>query len=94
MRELRKQGKGNLKMTQEEAKKNMKKEDLQKVRNITDKYKGKSSNQVFEEILNEIHKEEKNGTLKKDDLLKFARDVSPMLNKEQNEKLNFLLKNI
>lgn len=94
MKELKNQNKMGKKMSVEEAKERITNDDIRRVENVTSKYKNKSSEELFGDILNMINEGERNGSLKKQDVSNFASRIAPMLSNEQRSKLNMLLNSI
>lgn len=72
---------------------NPKDEQMEKLKELADKYKGKSEDELFMEIIN-LNKELSEGENKEDFLkkLKKIERLRPMLSEEQNKKLDKLLK--
>ncbi len=82
--------------------KNMRREDLNdrdkqsydSIRERAKQYEGKSEDQLLNELFKKVNDGKKNGTLSNADLDRFAGQVAPMLNPQQREKLNGLIKMI
>ncbi len=58
------------------------------------KYEGKSGDEVMKAIIEEAERGKKNGTLKNEDIDKFAETISPMLNDKQRKMLEKIVKRI
>lgn len=87
-------GKKNVKIdneTIEEVKKNISSEDLSEVKKITAKYKDKSSNEMFDDILKMINQGKSNGNLSNSELQAFAENIMPMLSPQQVQSLKRLI---
>jgi len=80
---------------QEEILKNTSGQDLQNmektVENIAKKYENYSDKELKDEILKEVDKSKKNGGINFDELEKIAKNITPLMNETQQQRLNEIL---
>lgn len=67
------------------------KREAQTIEKVLKQYEGKSQSELMSEVTRIATQERKKGTLDNAKLDSFAKSVSPMLTKEQQERLNGLL---
>mgnify|MGYP000973119365 CR=1 FL=1 len=68
--------------------------EFEKIKEIADYYNEKGENQLIKDIFSNVIKQKTNGTLNNEQIATFAKKVSPMLNAEQRERLNSLIKQL
>ncbi|MBS4534601.1 hypothetical protein GOQ29_03125 [Clostridium sp. D2Q-14] len=71
---------------------NAREEDIEKLRDLADKYSGKSEDELYLEIMN-LNKKLSQGENKEEFMKKLKKldKLRPMLNESQNKKLNKLM---
>ena len=64
----------------------------QEVNDVINKYSGKSQTELMNEILKQVSQGRANGTLSDEQLKGFYNQVKPMLNAEQQKRLEEIMK--
>lgn len=70
------------------------KSDIDKLKKIAEYYNEKGENQLIKDIFSNVIKQKANGSLSNEQISTFAKKVSPMLNSEQRDRLNGLIKQL
>lgn len=70
------------------------KQQFDKLKSMAKNYEGKSENEILGEIKKTVSQGKKDGSLTDKKINDIANQISPMLNKEQKAKLDFLLKSL
>ena len=73
---------------------NEQKQQLEKLKDMAKKYEGKSENDILNDLSQAVKKGKQDGTLTDDKINSIASTIAPMLNKEQQNKLNMLMKTL
>ena len=70
------------------------KQQFDTLKSMAKNYEGKSENEILGEIKKTVSQGKKDGSLTDKKINDIANQISPMLNKEQKAKLDFLLKSL
>lgn len=72
--------------------KNMNEEEIiDTVKKVTKQYEGKSQQELMGEILKQANQGKKDGSVNLNELEKMTHQIAPMLNSEQQKKLNEIM---
>lgn len=70
------------------------KSEEENIREKVDYYSSMSENQLYEELFREVVKGKQNGTLTREGLMNFYNMVIPLLNEQQRQKLDEIIKKL
>lgn len=96
-RDLRSMKKGQSDSSNIDGSKTQSQPDKDNMKNIQDtisKYEGKSEDEMLIELMKMVDKEKKEGSFNIDAISNFARTAAPMLNQEQREKMEAIIKQL
>lgn len=67
---------------------------LDQIKNMAKKYEGKDESEILSELKSAVKKGKSDGSLTDDKMSSIIETLSPMLNSQQKNKLNELIKNM
>lgn len=73
---------------------NEQKHQLDKLKGMAKKYEGKSEGEILMDLSQAVKRGKQDGTLTDEKINNIASTIAPMLNKEQQNKLNMLMKTL
>ena len=68
--------------------------DEENIREKVDYYSSMSENQLYDDLFKEVVKGKQNGTLTREGLMNFYNMVIPLLNEQQRQKLDEIIKKL
>ncbi len=70
------------------------KKQLEKLKGMAKNYEGKSDSEILKDLSSAVKKGKADGSLTDEKIKHIAQSISPMLNSEQKNKLNFLMESL